>query len=144
MESFFDSTTPFILIARIKVSKEKLEEYKKLAIHTDKSVKCYEPGMLHHTFDQDPDDDTSFTWSEVYENDAAFIKHLENPAVVEYLKKHGQTGWGQQFTVEVYGTVSQETKTIMKHTKLPIKFYKTYCGFSRVGEKEGCGCSFFG
>jgi len=37
--------------------------------------------MLHHTFDQDPDDPLRFVWSEVYKNDNALLAHLANPAL---------------------------------------------------------------
>ena len=40
---------------------------------TDKAVEADEPGMLHHTFDQDPDDSLCFVWSEVYKNDDALL-----------------------------------------------------------------------
>ena len=40
--------------------------------------------MLHHTFDQDPDDPLRFVWSEVYKNDDALLAHLANPASVSY------------------------------------------------------------
>jgi hypothetical protein len=40
--------------------------------------------MLHHTFDQDPDDHLNFTWSEVYKNDAALVRvfYFPNPKTV--------------------------------------------------------------
>ena len=52
----FDDSTPFILIARIKVKPGKVQEYLELATKTDAAVEASEPGMLHHTFDQDPED----------------------------------------------------------------------------------------
>ena len=100
----FDASTPFILIARIKVKPGKVEEYLELAAKTDAAVEASEPGMLHHTFDQDPGNPLCFTWSEVYKNDDAFLAHLANPPVEEYLQGHAQLGDG--FTVEVYGTVA--------------------------------------
>ena len=53
---------------------------------TNPSVEASEPGMVHHTFDQDPENPHCYTWSEVYKNDAAFLAHLANPPVAEYLK----------------------------------------------------------
>ena len=58
--------------------------------------------MLHHTFDQYPDDEYSFTWSEVYQIDEAFKNHLANPDVGVYLTKHAELG--DNFTVEEYKT----------------------------------------
>jgi autoinducer 2-degrading protein len=82
----FGADTPFILLARIQVKPDKMQEYLELADKTDKAVEAAEPGMLHHTFDQDPENPLCFTWSEVYKNDEAFIAHLANPAIGEYLK----------------------------------------------------------
>ena len=64
----FGANTPFILIARIQVKPEKVQEYLLLAAKTDTAVEASEPGMLHHTFDQDPENPLRFVWSEVYKN----------------------------------------------------------------------------
>ena len=64
--SSFGSDTPFMLIARLKVQEDKVTEYLELADKTDKAVEASEPGMLHHTFDQDPDDPLRFVWSEFF------------------------------------------------------------------------------
>ena len=75
----FDHSTPFMLLARIHVKEGRVDEYLELARVTDAAVQASEPGMLHHTFDQDPDDPKAFVWSEVYANDAAFAAHVSNP-----------------------------------------------------------------
>ena len=61
----FNENTPFLLIARVQVKLGKVDEHIALAKATDEAVKLSEPGMLHHTFDQDPDDPLKFVWSEV-------------------------------------------------------------------------------
>jgi len=81
------------------------------------------PGMLHHTFDQDPDDPQAFVWSEVYANDAAFSAHVSNPPVQEYLQKHAELGDG--FSVEVYGTVGAECRALMESFGLPLKIHES-------------------
>ena len=68
----FDQTTPFMLLARIHVKPGCVDAYLELARATDAAVLASEPGMIHHTFDQDPDDPQAFVWSEVYANDKAF------------------------------------------------------------------------
>ena len=128
--SNFNEKTPFILIARIKVKPEFREEYLRIAKITDMKVNEKEPGMLHHTFDQDPDDILSFTWSEVYKNDVAFVDHLSNDDVKHYLEKHAE--FGSDFRVEVYGTVGKECLDLMKSTNLPLKVYNTLFGYSRL------------
>ena len=65
----FDRSTPFMLLARIHVKAGCLGQYLELARITDVAVQSSEPGMLHHTFDQDPEDPQAFVWSEVYAND---------------------------------------------------------------------------
>ncbi|MEC9027923.1 MAG: antibiotic biosynthesis monooxygenase family protein, partial [Cyanobacteriota bacterium] len=104
----FDASTPFLLLARIHVKPGCVDDYLSLAAKTDAGVKDSEPGMLHHTFDQDPDDPLAFVWSEVYANDAAFLAHLSNPVVGDYLAKHAELGDG--FSVEVYGTIGAECR----------------------------------
>ena len=126
----FNETTPFILLARIHVKPGCLDDYLLLAEQTDAAVQASEPGMLHHTFDQDPADPLTFVWSEVYANDAAFAAHLANPAVGTYLTKHAELGDG--FSVEVYGTVGAECRALMESTGLPLKIFESKCGYSRV------------
>ena len=83
----FDNSTPFMLLARIHVKPGCVDQYLELARVTDEAVQASEPGMIHHTFDQDPDDRQGFVWSEVYANDEAFSAHVSNPPVQEYLQK---------------------------------------------------------
>ncbi len=126
----FDSSTPFILIARIQVKPGKVQEYLELATKTDAAVETSEPGMLHHTFDQDPENPLCFTWTEVYKNDDALLAHLSNPTVGEYLQSHSQLGDG--FSIEVYGTIGDKCKATIEGTGLPVKLFVSKCGYSRV------------
>ena len=126
----FGADTPFILIARIQAKQDKVQEYLLLASKTDKAVEAAEPGMLHHTFDQDPDNPLRFVWSEVYKNDEAFISHLANPAVGEYLLEHPNLA--DDFTVEVYGTVGDKCLEVMRGTGVPFKVFTSKLGYSRV------------
>lgn len=52
----FGASTPFLLLARIHVKPGCVDAYLELARATDAAVQASEPGMLHHTFDQDPED----------------------------------------------------------------------------------------
>ena len=126
----FDQTTPFMLLARIHVKPDCVEAYLQLAAATDAAVQASEPGMLHHTFDQDPDDPQAFVWSEVYANDAAFAAHVSNPPVQDYLKQHAELGDG--FSIEVYGTVGDECRALMESFELPLKIFASKLGYSRV------------
>ena len=126
----FDQSTPFLLLARIHVKPDCVEEYLELARVTDAAVQASEPGMIHHTFDQDPGDPQAFVWSEVYANDAAFSAHVANPPVQHYLQKHAELGDG--FSIEVYGTVSAECRELMESFGLPLKIFESKLGYSRV------------
>ena len=105
-------------------------QYLELARVTDEAVQASEPGMVHHTFDQDPDDPQAFVWSEVYANDEAFSSHVSNLPVQEYLQKHAELGDG--FSVEVYGTVGDECRKLMESFGLPLKLFSTKLGYRRV------------
>ena len=126
----FDRSTPFMLLARIHVKADCLDQYLELARITDVAVESSEPGMLHHTFDQDPQDPQAFVWSEVYANDEAFAAHVSNPPVQEYLQKHAELGDG--FSIEVYGTVGDDCRKLMESFGLPLKIYESKLGYSRV------------
>ena len=126
----FDDSTPFILLARIQVKQGCVDEYLELARLTDSAVQQSEPGMIHHTFDQDPSDPQAFVWSELYANDAAFKDHVSNAPVQEYLQKHAELGDG--FSIEVYGTVGDECRKLMESFGLPLKIFNTKLGYSRV------------
>ena len=128
--TMFDQSTPFILLARIHVKPGCVDQYLELARITDMAVQSYEPGMLHHTFDQDPEDSQAFVWSEVYANDEAFAAHVSNPPVQEYLQKHAELGDG--FSIEVYGTVGDACKKLMESFGLPLKIYSFKLRYSRV------------
>ncbi len=129
--SSFGSDTPFMLLAKLKVKEDKVEEYLEIADKTDKAVEADEPGMLHHTFDQDPDDPLRFVWSEVYKNDDALLAHLANPALGVYLEAHAGLCDGA-LTVEIYGTVGDTVIEAMNGTGVPYKIFKTKLGYSRV------------
>ena len=126
----FDQSTPFMLLARIHVKPGCVDDYLELARRTDQSVQDSEPGMLHHTFDQDPEDPQAFVWSEVYANDEAFAAHVSNPPVQDYLQKHAELGDG--FSIEVYGTVGDDCRELMTAFGLPLKIFESKLGYSRV------------
>jgi len=119
-----------MLLAKLKVKEDKVAEYLEIADKTDKAVEAGKPEMLHHTFDQDPDDPLRFVWSEVYKNDDALLAHLANPALGVYLEAHAELG--TDFSVEFYGTVGDKVIEAMNGTGVPYKIFKTKLGYSRV------------
>ena len=122
-----DGNNPFILIARIHVKEGMVEQYLDIAYEVDNAVELSEPGMLFHNFDADPDDPLAFTWTEVYSNSEAFIKHDANPPVQEYVAKHAELADG--FTIEIYGNVSKDVIKTINRLGIPLKHFKT----TRVG-----------
>ena len=126
----FWSRYPFYSFSENHGKEDKVSEYLELADKTDKAVEAAEPGMLHHTFDQDPENPLIFVWSEAYKNDEAFIAHLANPAISEYLQEHPKLA--DDFTVEVYGTVGDKCLEVMNGTGVPFKVFQSKLGYSRL------------
>ena len=127
----FGAETPFILLARLRVKPDKIQEYLELADKTDKAVEASEPGMLHHTFDQDPENPLCFVWSEVFKNDDDFLAHLVNPPVGNYLEAHAELCDGD-LSIEFYGTVGDKVIEAMNESGLTYKVFKTQLGYSRL------------
>lgn len=128
----FGATTPFLLIARCTVKEGCLDQYLEAAKIADEGVRQTEPGMLHHTFDSDPSDPMKFVWSEVYKDDASFLFHLSNPPLQKFVEQHGELG--SDFSVEFYGTISDDTKKVASELPFPCTFFDTKFGYSRVVE----------
>jgi len=122
-----EDSNPFVLIARVHVKEGMVEEYLKIADDVDKAVNATEPGMIFHNFDADPEDPLAFTWTEVYRNSEAFLRHTSNPPVLDYVGKHGQYGDG--FSLEIYGNVTEAVLKNIEELGFPLKHFRT----TRVG-----------
>tara|TARA_Y100000389_G_scaffold204574_1_gene258079 strand:+ start:7764 stop:8210 length:447 start_codon:yes stop_codon:yes gene_type:complete len=130
----FGKDTPFVLIARIQVKTDYVDEYLRLAKTTDKLVRQTESGMLHHTFDSDPYSYEKFVWTEVYANDDAFINHMNNPDVKTYLAKH--IDLADNLEIEIFGTVRDSVIERLGTLDCHVKYYLTHCGFSRCQQEN--------
>ena len=120
---------PFVLIARLHALPNASEEVLRLSESADEAVKASEPGMLLHTFDQDPSDPLGFVWTEVYANSAALIFHLENPPLQKYLADVSPLL--DSFTVELYGEVSAEAVNMLRSTGTPTSHFQSKFGYVR-------------
>ena len=120
---------PFVLIARLHALPNASEEVLRLSEAADEAVKASEPGMLLHTFDQDPSDPLGFVWTEVYANSAALIFHLENPPLQKYLADVSPLL--NSFTVELYGEVSVEAVNMLRSTGTPTSHFQSKFGYVR-------------
>ncbi|KRP17835.1 MAG: antibiotic biosynthesis monooxygenase [SAR92 bacterium BACL16 MAG-120619-bin48] len=120
---------PFVLIARMQSKLESANDVVELSGLADKAVKASEPGMLLHTFEQDPHDPLGFVWTEVYADSAALIFHLENPPLQNYLSEVSPLL--DSFTVELYGSVSEEAVQMLRATGTPTTHYETKFGYVR-------------
>ena len=109
---------PFLLIARIGVKENMIEEYLAIAEEVDNAVQESEPGMLFHNFDKDPDDPLGFVWSEVYTDSEALIAHINNPPVQAYVEKHDELA--DTFEIEVYGNLSEDAIAAVKALELSL------------------------
>ena len=114
---------PFLLIARIGVKENMVEEYLAIAEEVDNAVQESEPGMLFHNFDKDPDDPLGFVWSEVYTDSNALIAHINNPPVQAYVEKHDELA--DTFEIEVYGNLSEDAISAVKALEVPFKHFKS-------------------
>ena len=121
---------PFLLIARIGVKENMIEEYLAIAEEVDNAVQESEPGMLFHNFDKDPDEPLGFVWSEVYTDSEALIAHINNPPVQAYVEKHDELA--DTFEIEVYGNLSEDAIAAVKALGVPFKHFKsTAVGYVR-------------
>ena len=114
---------PFLLIARIGVKENMIEEYLAIAEEVDNAVQESEPGMLFHNFDKDPDDPLGFVWSEVYTDSDALIAHINNPPVQAYVEKHDELA--DTFEIEVYGNLSEDAISAVEALEVPFKHFKS-------------------
>ena len=114
---------PFLLIARIGVKENMIEEYLAIAEEVDNAVQESEPGMLFHNFDKDPDDPLGFVWSEVYTDSDALIAHINNPPVQAYVEKHDELA--DTFAIEVYGNLSEDAISAVEALEVPFKHFKS-------------------
>ena len=120
---------PFVLIARLHALPNASGEVLRLSEAADAAVKASEPGMLLHTFDQDPSDPLGFVWTEVYANSVALVFHLENPPLQKYLADVSPLL--DSFTVELYGEVSAEAVNMLRSTGTPTSHFKSKFGYVR-------------
>lgn len=120
---------PFVLIARLHALPNAVQEVLRLSKAADIAVKASEPGMLVHTFDQDPTDHLKFVWTEVYADSNALIFHLENPPLQDYLGRVSPLL--DSFTVELYGHVSEEAVSMLRSTGTPTLHFQNKFGYVR-------------
>ena len=120
---------PFVLIARLHALPQTVNDVLKLSEAADTAVEASEPGMLLHTFDQDPNDPLGFVWTEVYANSAALIFHLENPPLQRYLTDISPLL--DAFTVELYGEVSADAVDMLRSTGTPTTHFESEFGYVR-------------
>ena len=120
---------PFVLIARLYALPNASQDVLRLSEAADRAVKASEPGMLLHTFDQDPSDPLGFVWTEVYADSAALVFHLENPPLQKYLADVSPLL--DSFTVELYGEVSAEAVNMLRATGTPTSHFQSKFGYVR-------------
>ena len=118
-----NGTNPFILLAKVTVKDDKVDNYLEIAKEVDQAVEQSEEGMLFHNFDRDPDNENIFIWTELYRDSNALLFHLNNPPVQEYVQKHANLA--ESLSIEIYGNISQEAINALNSMEIPIKNYKT-------------------
>ena len=121
--------TAFVLIARLHALPGQADQVIALSGAVDKKVRAGEPGMLLHTFDRDPGDPQGFIWTEVYENSEALSFHLNNADLGAYLA--AVSPLLDEFTVELYGAVSDQAVAALRATGIPTTHYPNVLGYVR-------------
>ncbi len=72
-----------VLIARLKVKEDKIEEAKKAALAIVANSRA-EDGCLNYDIHQSIEDETCFFWHETWKNKAALDEHFETPFFKEF------------------------------------------------------------
>ena len=126
------ATTPFVLLAHVKVHKALLDEHMAFAHQIDGIVQETEPGMLYHALDADPADECRFTWTEVYQDDAALLFHFDNPPVIAAMGPETEKFYDGGIDIHIYGEVAEETKAEVRKRGIEISFHSKQLGYSRL------------
>ena len=122
-------SSAFVLIARLHALPGQADQVVAMSAAVDKKVEAGEPGMLLHTFDRDPSDPQGFIWTEVYENSEALVFHLNNADLGAYLE--AVSPLLDEFTVELYGAVSDQAVAALRATGTPTTHYPNLLGYIR-------------
>ena len=122
------ASTPFVLMGQFKAKAGGVDAFLAWSKDVDKAVEDAETGMLMHMLCAHEDDPLTFTWVELYQNDAALRAHLANPAVGEALAKAPQHTDGM--AIAIYGELAPETRKWADGLGLPITWYPWKLGFS--------------
>ena len=126
------ASSPFIVVAHMKAKAGNVEGLLKWYADADKAVEDVETGMLMNILVAHEDDPLKFTVVEVYENDAAFLAHMGNPAVGAAMAPEvmGAVIDGA-VEAEVWGDIAPETKALMESLSFPgIKYMPCKGGFT--------------
>ena len=74
------------------------------------------------------DDPLTFTWVNFFQNDAALLAHLANPAVGEGLAKLPEVTEGEM-VVNLYGEIGAETKAFVESLGITCNIHARKLGF---------------
>ena len=121
---------PFIILTHISINKNEIRNYIEVAEQTLFAYKETETNLLHQTIDQDPDNCENIVWTEVFKDDSALIKHLENPPLALYLANHYQLG--TNIRMEIFGDISKVSNDKLKERGIDFKIYQTKLGYSNL------------
>lgn len=77
-----------VLIARVKVKEDKIEELKSAALKIVADSRA-EEGNINYDIHQSVEDETLFFWHETWKNKAAIDEHFETPFFKEFFEAVG-------------------------------------------------------
>lgn len=78
-----------VLIARLKVKEDKIEEAKKAALAIVADSRS-EEGCINYDIHQSVEDETLFFWHETWKNKAALDEHFETPFFKKFFATVGE------------------------------------------------------
>ena len=119
---------PVVLLAKLKVKPDKRTEFLAFVTALNKAEQIAKPGTLNFTLNQAPDDPNTFTWVEVYTNDAAWNAHLDfqsqTPEIAAEFASYGDFLDGS-VTIDYYGNVTKATRIRFENNwEQPIEWHK--------------------
>ena len=115
-------------MADMKSKEGGLDAFLEFCAGVNKAVEGSETGMLMQTVNA-TDDPLTFTWVNVFQNDAALLAHLTNPAVGEGLAKLPELTEGEN-VVHLYGEIGAETKAFLESMPFTCHIHARKLGFS--------------
>ena len=126
-----NGTNPFILLAKVTVKDDKVDNYLEIAKEVDQAVEKSEEGMLFHNFDRDPDNEnifilltsTTLSSSQLIEKkkfNKNTVQHRFFPLDVQFLIKKFLNHWKPDMAIFVDSEIWPNYLFEISKRKIPL------------------------